>query len=174
MTIKGRDLPDIYAHDKVRFVLLPNSKVLTVDSYCKHTQNMCNGTVTIYLKLAEDKNEHEEEGAVTLRGGKMTEELGDYERLEKMLRDISNWVTDALITLPEIEGPGFEDAYRDIAYDCSRIATRADLVLIEIDKQRKGYDGTEKQGRSGHDVWNSGRSAADDRRHGHDVAGTGS
>ena len=68
----------------------------------------------------------------------MTEELGDYERLEKMLRAMSDWVTDALITLPEIEGPGFEDAYRDIAYDCSRIATRADMILIEIDKQRKG------------------------------------
>ena len=66
-------------------------------------------------------------------------ELGDYERLEKMLRAILDWVTDALITLPGIEGPGMDDAYRDIAYDCSRIATRADLVLIEIDKQRKGY-----------------------------------
>ena len=60
MTIKGRDLPDIYAHDKVRFVLLPNCKELTVDSYCKHTQNMGNGTITIYLKLAEDKKETEQ------------------------------------------------------------------------------------------------------------------
>ena len=72
----------------------------------------------------------------------MTEELGDYERLEQMLRAILDWVTDALITLPEIEGPGFEDAYRDIAYDCSRIATRADMVLVEIDKQRKGNERT--------------------------------
>lgn len=86
----------------------------------------------------------------------MTEELGDYERLAKMLRDISDWVTDALITLPGIEGPGFEDAYRDIAYDCSRIATRADLVLTEIDKLRKGNDGTEKRGGSRSDLLQSG------------------
>jgi len=70
-------------------------------------------------------------------------QLGDYERLEKMLRAILDWVTDALITLPEIEGPGMDDAYREIAYDCSRIATRADLVLIEIDKQRKGMTAAE-------------------------------
>lgn len=59
MTIKGRDLPDIYAHDKVRFVLVPNNKVLKVDCYCKHTQNMGNRTITIYLRLAEDKKESE-------------------------------------------------------------------------------------------------------------------
>ena len=81
---------------------------------------------------------------------------GDYERLEKMLRSISDWIQDALITLPGIEGPGMDDAYRDIAYDCSRIATRADMVLIEIDKQRKGNDGTTKRGGSRSDLRQSG------------------
>jgi hypothetical protein len=60
MTIKGRDLPDIYAHDKVRFVLVPDEQELEYFCHCKHTRNMCNGTVTIYLKLAEDKKETEQ------------------------------------------------------------------------------------------------------------------
>lgn len=52
-TAEGRDLPDIYDDDKVRFVLVPENKVLSVDSYCKHTKNMSNGTITIYLIDAE-------------------------------------------------------------------------------------------------------------------------
>ena len=65
-----------------------------------------------------------------------TQPDSDYDRLKKMLEDISKWLEDANITLPGIEGPGCEDAYRDIAYDLSRIATKADLALIEVDRQR--------------------------------------
>jgi len=58
-TVKGRDLPDIHADDKVRFVLVPDEQELEVFCYCKHTRNMCNGTITIYLKLAENREQSE-------------------------------------------------------------------------------------------------------------------
>lgn len=55
MTIKGRDLPHFYTDDNVKFVLVPGEQELEVDCYCRSTRDMRDGTVTIYLKLAEDK-----------------------------------------------------------------------------------------------------------------------
>lgn len=57
MTIKGRDLPHVYTDDNVKFVLVPDNKELEVAYYCKHTQDMSDGTVTIYLKHAEKEAE---------------------------------------------------------------------------------------------------------------------
>ena len=66
-TVKGRDLPNIYAHDKVRFVLVPGNKELEVSCYCKHTRNMGDGTITIYLQYPEPAAESEEKEIDRLR-----------------------------------------------------------------------------------------------------------
>lgn len=73
-TVKGRDLPDIYAHDKVRFVLEPVDKELEAYCFVKHTKNMSNGTVTIYLRYSGKDSEKKVIDQLCKQNKKLTNE----------------------------------------------------------------------------------------------------
>lgn len=93
-TVKGRDLPDIYADDKVAFVLEPVDKELEVYCSVKQTKNMRNGIVTIYLKYAGKDSEKKvierlhkqneklikENNQLRIENGKLLDEVADYRR----------------------------------------------------------------------------------------------
>lgn len=79
-TVKGRDLPDIYADDKVRFVLNHSNKELEVSGFCKHTRNMSDGIITVYLQYPEPADENEEQEIDRLRREReqLLKEIADY------------------------------------------------------------------------------------------------
>ena len=80
-TTKGRDLPHIDAHEKVRFVLVHGDRKLELFNYCKHTHNMADGIITIYLKYAEPSDESDEEKEIDrLRkeNKRLMKEVADY------------------------------------------------------------------------------------------------